>query len=179
MAAQFPDVFRISMKKGSTVAECWSDEQADWNLGFRRGLRDQEVDNWIWLIVLLPSFQFRNAEDKLMWNLEWEKQFSTKSAFYKLTEVTPKFLSPFIKAIWKFSCPKKVKVFLRSLAYRSLNTHGECRRSFQIGCCPYRYVPYALEMPKILIIYSFIVPLPTKGGPLSCEDAEFPIVYPG
>lgn len=64
-------------------------------LGFRRGLRDHEVDHWIRLVNLLAFFWFRNADDKLMWNLEGEKKFSIKSAFYKLIEGDPKAPPPF------------------------------------------------------------------------------------
>lgn len=67
LATQFPDLFRMSDKKDKTVAECWSEEHADWNLGLRRGLRDHEMPSWIQLAEMLASFRFGNGEDKNEW----------------------------------------------------------------------------------------------------------------
>ena len=57
--------------------------------------------------------------------------FPTKSTFLNLTKRSPSIAVPLIRHIWKTKIPKKVKFFLWSLTYRSLNTHEKLQKKFQ------------------------------------------------
>lgn len=84
----FPNLYRISTKKDSTVAKCWNSEQNDWSLGFKRGIMERELNSWMRL-EMLNSFRWGLGEDKVEWTLGGEKPFTTNSTFLKPTEVTP------------------------------------------------------------------------------------------
>lgn len=51
----FPDLFRISSRKDDTISNCWNEEQQDWDLGFRGGLHDREVNSWLGLVNQLDA----------------------------------------------------------------------------------------------------------------------------
>lgn len=93
-----------------------------WDLGLRRGLFDREMESWLGLIWVLDVVRLGEGEDKVYWRLGKGGAFSSKSALLKLSDAPLSLKSSLIAAIWNFEIPKKVKVFLWSLVYRSLNT---------------------------------------------------------
>lgn len=54
---RFHDFFPVSNKKGSSIHDCWDCESQTWNFGFRRGLFDKELNNWVALVVKLDKFK--------------------------------------------------------------------------------------------------------------------------
>lgn len=119
----YPDLYNLSLKKEASVADCWDEVQSDWNLSFRRGFRDSEVDSLLSSMEVLGAVYLGREDDQIFWALDSKLSFSTSSLFHKLTECSPKLKVPLIRQTWSFKYPKKVKVFLWSLAYRSINTH--------------------------------------------------------
>lgn len=120
LADAFPDLFNISTTKKATVADCWNSSENDWDLGFRRGLFDWEVDSWMNLIHIIDVVRIGEGEDRVSWSIGKRGSFSTRSARLKMVECIPSLKSPLISTIWNFKAPKKIKVFLWSLAHRAL-----------------------------------------------------------
>lgn len=102
LATQFPELFSSFDHKDITVADCWSEEHADWNLVLKRGLRDHEMTSWIRMVELLASFWSGSGEDKIEWALEGGSGSPLVLLFTSLRRF-PKLLSPLVKLIWKFS----------------------------------------------------------------------------
>lgn len=128
----FPDFFNISTKKKeATFAACWSGSEKD--LGFRRGLFDWEVDSWINLIHTIDVVRLGEGEDRVAWSLGKGGLFSTRSTCLNMVECNPSLKSLLILAVWNFKAPRKIKVFLWSLAHRSLKTHDLLQISTELG----------------------------------------------
>lgn len=109
----FPNLFLISRKKERTIESCWDAEQ---DLGFRRGLFDREISNWMGLINQIDNtIQLGSLKDDMLWNIDALGSFTTKSTFVKLLK--PKQVINFPQYL------KKIEIFLWSLAYRGINTH--------------------------------------------------------
>lgn len=83
---------------------------------------------WLVLVATLDVTKVGEDLDKVVWSLEPSKSFSTKSTLQKLFNVTPRVKVSLLNLIWKGDFPKKVKVFLWSLVYRSLNTHERLQK---------------------------------------------------
>lgn len=64
-----------------------------------------------------------NDEDRIKWKIDPSGAFLTKSTFFKLANGVTKVGFSQVNWIWKFKIPKKVKIFLCGLGYKSLNTH--------------------------------------------------------
>lgn len=118
----FPDIFVLSLKKEATIAEYWNEAQRDWNLGLRRGRFDRELDwtagpaseaNWI-------LFGLVKNRTKWFGPLNPQGSFTTKLAVKNFFAASTKLNSPQNSLIWKYEIPKKVKVFLWSLAIEPL-----------------------------------------------------------
>lgn len=112
------------------------------------------------LMESLGAFQLGSGDDKILWTLDNKKSFSTKSLFHKLTECPPKLKVHLIKQIWKFNYPKKVKVFLWSLAQRSINTHEIVQKTSQVGAFLLRCAVFVTRILKTWTISSHTARLP-------------------
>lgn len=126
----FPVFFNLSTKKDATIAECWNKVENDRNLGLRRGLFDWKIDSWVELISVIDVVRLGEGEDRVVGK---GGNFSTRSACLKMADCTPSVKSSLLSAIWKFTSPKKVKVFLWSPAHRSLNTHEILQKKCNIS----------------------------------------------
>lgn len=74
-----------------------------------------------------------SSKDGLRWKLEASGFFSTKFIFSKMTMGAAKANFSTVNLIWKLKISKKVKFFLWSLAYRSLNIQNKLQRKFPNG----------------------------------------------
>lgn len=81
------------------------------------------------------------------------------SAMLKLFDVSPKLKVPLLYIIWKGDFPKKVKVFLWSLAYRSLNRLQRKRPNWTMSLSVY----LLCLRKKLLTMFSSTALLATKG----------------
>lgn len=91
---------------------------------------DREIQDWIALVEKLNSVQRGEGMDRIQWTLKGSGSYSSKSMFYHLNDRQSIANSTLTSLIWKGKCPKKVKVFLWSLAYRSLNTDEKLQEKF-------------------------------------------------
>lgn len=94
LAQAFPDIFVVSLKQNATLAECWNSVQNSWDLGFRRGLFDREIASWESLIQLLDPVELGEGMDTVLWSLEKDGRFTTKSSFSNMMKTTPKLRLP-------------------------------------------------------------------------------------
>ena len=92
---------------------------------------DNEIANVASILEILHSWAPLDGDDSLKWTPNINGNFTTKSTFLNLTKRSPFIVVPLICHIWKTKIPKKVKFFLWSLAYRSLNTHEKLQKKFQ------------------------------------------------
>ena len=87
-----------------------------------------------------PLLGLNGECDSLKWELNASGIFTTKSTFLNLTKRFP-IAFVLVCTIWKIKVPKKVKFFLWSLSYRSLNTHDKLQRKLHYAtlnpsmCC--------------------------------------------
>lgn len=114
--------FLISNKKEACIQDCWDSDNQTWNLGIRRVLFDREFGSWVSLIEKLNSVRLGPRLDKIIWKLVGYGRFSSRSMTHDLSVKSSKINAILSNLIWKHKCLKKVKIFLWSLAYRSLNT---------------------------------------------------------
>ncbi|XP_022149391.1 uncharacterized protein LOC111017819 [Momordica charantia] len=70
LAEDFPDLYAISLKKEAVVADCWSNVYKTWDLGFRRGLFDRELECWTRMVERLEVFVLEEESDAVVWPLE-------------------------------------------------------------------------------------------------------------
>lgn len=59
-----------------------------------------------------------------------------------------KLKAPVVNYIWNFKVPKKVKFFLWSLFYRSVNTIERLQKGYLIGFCPPPFAAFVIEVKK-------------------------------
>ena len=122
---QFPSLYRLSTKHNVSIAEFWSESQLEggWNFGFRRNIRDSELDELVELLDCLNNCQLNpTLEDKRLWLPDSSQIFSCRSAFSKQREtLNMSVFSPF-RLIWKHPIPHKIKVFLWLVALGKVNT---------------------------------------------------------
>ena len=131
LAEKFPNLFYLALNKEAYVAECWCTATHSWNLGLRRNMLDNEIANAASALEILHSWAPIARNDSLNWIPNMNGNFTTKSTFLNLTKRSPNIAVTLIRHIWKNKIPKKVKFFLWSLAYRSLNTHEKLQRKIQ------------------------------------------------
>lgn len=120
-------------QKEALIFECWGQWKQAWNLGLRRGSFDRELQNWVLLIEKLNPVQLEANVVRIFWSLEGSGVYSSRSAFHTLAEKPTKVNTTLTSLIWKHKCLKKVKVFLRSLAYRSPNTDDILQKKLGLG----------------------------------------------
>ena len=123
LAEKFLNLFSLSLNKNAYVAECWCIVTHSWNLGLRRNMLNNEIANMTSILEILHSWTPLDCDDSLKWTPNVNENFTTKSTFLNLTKRSPFIDVPLICHIWKTKILKKVKFFLWSLAYKSLNTH--------------------------------------------------------
>lgn len=97
-------------KKKATVKEAWETDSGNWNLGFRRNLKDVEISERATLLHQLSNIQLSSSPDKRVWILEKNGIFSTRSL---LQDISPKGDFAFPPLVW---CNME-----RSLPQRKLN----------------------------------------------------------
>ena len=74
------------------------------------------------ILEILHSWVPQCGCDDLLWKIDASGNFTTKSTFLNLTKRNPLKVFPLVHSIWKIKIQKKVKLFLWSLTYRSLDT---------------------------------------------------------
>jgi hypothetical protein len=92
----------------SYVVDCIDDGQ--WVVEFRRSLSINEYNRWLDLLGELQAVELNSNLDSVIWALESNKRFSTKSLYRFLTDCG--VASKMAVYIWKAKLPLKIKVFL-------------------------------------------------------------------
>jgi hypothetical protein len=90
------------------IADCITDNQ--WWVEFRRSLSASEYNTWSELLGDLQTVVLTSAPDTVIWALESNKNFSTKSLYRFLTDRG--IASKMAGFIWKAKLPLKIRVFL-------------------------------------------------------------------
>lgn len=101
-----------------------------WDLCFCRNIFDREIPRWAGLTKKLESVQIGHGIDRLWWKADSSGVYSARSAFSLSTNPSPKLKAPVVNFIWNFQVPKKVKFFLWSLFYKSVNSAERLQKRF-------------------------------------------------
>lgn len=128
-------------------------------LGLHRGLFDREVSSWVAFTQRIERCKVGVGQDRLNWNFDTRDSFTCKFYFLESFPSSSSFQAPLIKAIWNFKIPRKVKFFLWTLCYRSLNTSDRIQRklpNWSISPCICRMCYGAEEsLNHLFILCSF------------------------
>lgn len=66
----YPSLYVLSLDKNSTIVDLWNNGKMTLNLRMRRNLKENEVDDWATLSLILPNGGFTNRDDIWLWNLD-------------------------------------------------------------------------------------------------------------
>ncbi|TYK10100.1 protein PIR [Cucumis melo var. makuwa] len=105
---KFSNLFSLTLNKDAFVADCWCNITHLWNLGLRRNVLDNELDNVASILEILHSWAPSNGGDSLKWTRIVNGSFTKKSTFLNLTKRSPSIAVPLIRHIWKTKIPKKL-----------------------------------------------------------------------
>ena len=81
------------------MADCWCNITHSWNLGLRRNVLDNELDNVTSILEILHSWAPSDGDDNLKWTPNVNGSFTTKSIFLNLTKSSPSIAVPLIRRI--------------------------------------------------------------------------------
>lgn len=101
-------LYNICLDNKAKVADYFSGD--DWDIKLRRNLGEAEKAEWDQLLESLREVNLENEEDEVIWALEKNKPFSTKSLYRFLTNRGA--ISRSMNFVWKTKIPLKVKFFL-------------------------------------------------------------------
>lgn len=70
LATSFPDLYTLSLKRNSSIAECWSAESSTWDLGLRRNFFDRKINRWGVFTEKIGGVVIGQGRDRLMRKVE-------------------------------------------------------------------------------------------------------------
>jgi len=108
LCISYDDLFKMVREPNSFVADCLDEGQ--WVIEFRRTLSVSEYNRWLDLMGELQAVNLNSNLDSVIWALESNKKFSTKSLYQFLIDCG--VASKMAGYIWKAKLPLKIKVFL-------------------------------------------------------------------
>ena len=152
---RFPDLYRISRAKNSSIAGLWvpllESTHYVWDLQLRRNLHDKELDGFANLTTLLDSVHLsEHRADSRIWLSDNSGGFSCKSAFSALQHEDGFLEFRFYKFIWKSCVPIRVKFFAWSLSLEKINTSDVLQHKRPFQCLsPNRCVMCKLDSESI------------------------------
>lgn len=114
-----PRLYNICEDPDVIIADCWD---RDWNIGFRRNLGLEEQEEWNLFLSITHGVSLDDQVDKVVWALEKNKCFTTKSLYRLLTFQGVRCNSSDL--IWKANIPLKVKIFLWQMRHDRLQTNA-------------------------------------------------------
>lgn len=89
--------------------------------------KDNEIDDWAALSLILPNGDFTNRDDIWLWNLD-PSSFTSRSLTKHLSSTGRNFYESIHKIIWKDLHPQRAKFFIWELNHSCLNTHDKLQR---------------------------------------------------
>jgi hypothetical protein len=105
----YENIYKYVRDPMCVVADCWDEDS--WVMDFRRSPSRQEYNSWMDLLDSIQDITLTdNKADSVIWVLNKNNQFSTKSLYRFLTD---RGVSSRIEGyIWKSKIPLKIKFFL-------------------------------------------------------------------
>lgn len=103
----YPKLCNICQDNKAKVADYFSGNS--WDIKLKRNMRDAEKAEWDQLLESLKEVTLDNEEDEVIWALEKNNIFSTKSLYRFLTNRGA--ISRSMNIMWKAKIPLKVKIF--------------------------------------------------------------------
>ena len=68
----FPPLYNLTTKKPATENNFWEDKH-EWNISYRRNLKEKEFEDWLALMNLLSTVNPTTSRDKWTWKLDkWD-----------------------------------------------------------------------------------------------------------
>ena len=131
---QYPQLFNVCKVPKCTINQVQSVETDSF---FRRRLNSALVGQWGAVLDTVNKLPLTDKEDRVVWSLNQNGKFSTKSV-YKLLE---KPLSGcHYKWIWKAKIPLKIKIFMWQLSQDAVLTRQVMRHRNWPGNCDARVI---------------------------------------
>jgi hypothetical protein len=84
-------------------------KDANFDIPFRRQLRGELLDHWHHILNTLLLAPFHDENDKIIWSLNKNAIFSTRSVY---TLLEKNLAGPHNNWIWKSKIPLKIKIFM-------------------------------------------------------------------
>lgn len=119
LSSRFPRLFTLVDLK-CTVADFWDPSTSSWDIAFRRLLEEEEIVDFMNLMVAITNKKVVEGTDKRIWSLESSGVFLVKSLVKHLSLTSP-VDHVLEKGLWYTKSPRRINIMVWLMIFVSLN----------------------------------------------------------
>ena len=83
LATQFWDLYIIADQQNVDVADVW--DSSDLKLSFRRGVNENQMQEWLNLVDIAESISYTEDCDAIIWAFDSSSKFTVQAMYIKLS----------------------------------------------------------------------------------------------